>query len=375
MEISEGMITMQKQVLLVGTGLIGGSIALAIKKEHDVYIVGYDINEEQVKRAKEIGVIDEIGNHLLEEAEKADIIILASPVEVTVTLLEQLATCSLREHVILTDVGSTKVEIMRAASQLANRGITFIGGHPMAGSHKTGVESARAHLFENAFYILTPFPNTPEESIDQMKELLKGTRAHFLILDQNEHDYVTGIVSHFPHVVASGLVKLIKKHADENDFVTALASGGFRDITRIASSSPKMWTDIVMQNRTQLIHLIQEWITEMKQVEEMIECENKEGIYDFFFRSKQYRDSLPVNTTGAIPSYFDLYVDVIDKVGALADITSILAKHDISVSNLQILEVREGLLGVLRISLQSEKDRSSAKSNLESEQYQTYEVL
>lgn len=366
---------MRKQVLLVGTGLIGGSIALAIKKENEVYIVGYDINEEQVQRAKEIGVIDKVGRNVLDEAEKSDVIILASPVEVTVSLLEQLATCQLREHVIITDVGSTKVKIMHAASQLAKRGITFIGGHPMAGSHKTGVESAKAHLFENAFYIFTPFPTTPKEKVEQLKELLKGTRAHFLILEQTEHDHVTGIVSHFPHVIASGLVKLIQKHADENDYVTALASGGFRDITRIASSSPKMWTDIVKQNRSQLVTLLQEWIAEMKQVEEMIESDNEKWIYDFFARAKQFRDSLPVNSSGAIPSYFDLYVDVIDKVGALADITSVLAKHEISVSNLQILEAREGLLGVLRISFQSEKDRSHAKVQLEQENYQTYEVL
>jgi prephenate dehydrogenase len=366
---------MQKRVLIIGTGLIGGSIALAIKKEHQVKIVGFDIHTAQAQRACELHVIDEVAVSLEEEAKQAHLIILALPVEATDSMLKRLANCQLQEGVIITDAGSTKEKIMDLASNLLPDHITFIGGHPMAGSHKTGVESAKAHLFENAFYILIPQPKTPLEKVEELKEWLKGTNSHFLLMEQAQHDYVTGIVSHFPHVIAAGLVKQVQKHAAKTPLVNMLAAGGFRDITRIASSSPKMWSDIVKQNRTHLANLMKEWIDEMQQVQLLVENGTADELHDYFSEAKLYRDALPVRTKGAIPSYFDLYVDVMDKVGALASVTALLAEREISITNLQILEAREGLLGVLRISFQTEQDRTNARTCLEDKGYQIYEVL
>lgn len=366
---------MQKRVLIIGMGLIGGSIALAIKKEHDARIIGFDINEAQLQRACELQVIDGTAADLEKEAEQAHLIVLALPVEETVSLLARLANCELQEEVIITDAGSTKEQIMKAADELLSKDITFIGGHPMAGSHKTGVESAKAHLFENAFYILTPRPETSPEKVEELKVWLQGTNSHFLLMEQKEHDYVTGIVSHFPHIIAAGLVKQVQRHASQTPFVNMLAAGGFRDITRIASSSPKMWTDIVKQNREHLAMLLEEWIDDMKQVQVLIESGDTDNVYTYFSDSKLYRDALPVRAKGAIPSYFDLYVDVLDRAGELAKITAILAANEISITNLQILEAREGLLGVLRISFQTEQDRINARRCLEDKEYETYEVL
>lgn len=366
---------MCKKVVLIGTGLIGGSLALAIKREHNVIITGYDIQSEQVKRAKRLNIIDEAGVNLQTICEEAHLIIFASPVEETTKLLKQLASYQLREDVIVTDVGSTKGTIMKEAETLLPGGVTFIGGHPMAGSHKTGVESAKAHLFENAYYILTPMRNAQIEKIEQLKDWLKGTRSHFLVLNTEEHDYVTGVVSHFPHLIAAGLVKQVEKHAGDNPFIHMLAAGGFKDITRIASSSPKMWSDIVRQNRSRLLQLLEEWITDMKHLQHTVAEGDDEVIHNYFAKAKEYRDSIPVRKSGAIPAYHDLYVDVLDKVGALAHITSILARHEISITNLQILEAREGLLGVLRISFQTEADRMKATKFLQHEQYQTYENI
>ena len=264
---------------------------------------------------------------------------------------------------------------MNEAEALFSKEISFIGGHPMAGSHKTGVESAKAHLFENAFYILTPMHHVPNEHVEELKDWLKGTGSHFLVLNTEEHDYVTGIVSHFPHLIAAGLVKQVEKHAGDNPLIHQLAAGGFRDITRIASSSPKMWSDIVKQNREHLMVLLKEWISEMEDLYDTVSSGDAGEIQNYFADAKEYRDSLPVRKRGAIPAYHDLYVDVLDKVGALAHITSILAREEISITNLQILEAREGLLGVLRISFQREEDRMKAKLALGEEKYQTYETI
>ncbi|CAM4319439.1 prephenate dehydrogenase [Bacillus manliponensis] len=366
---------MCKNVVLIGTGLIGGSLALAIQKEHDVKMIGYDIHIEQAERAKELHVIDEVVTDLQKACEEAELIIFASPVEETKKLLQKLSTYKLKERVIVTDVGSTKGMIMSEAERLLPKGVVFIGGHPMAGSHKTGVESAKAHLFENAFYVLTPMKDVAIERVEELKVWLKGTRSHFLLLNTEEHDYVTGIVSHFPHLIAAGLVKQVEKHAGMNSHIHQLAAGGFKDITRIASSSPKMWSDIVKQNQDNLLQLLEEWILEMEKLRSVVAKGDEVELHDYFANAKQYRDSLPVRKSGAIPAYHDLYVDVLDKVGALAHITNILAQREISITNLQILESREGLLGVLRISFQREEDRHKAALALQKEQYATYETM
>lgn len=368
------MNALKKNVLLIGTGLIGGSIALAIKKVHDVNIIGYDINEKQLEIGKRIQVLDEISVQLKDCAEKAHLIIFSCPVEESIKYIHMLSEYELKNDVILTDVGSTKSEIMRHSKMLTDKGYCFIGGHPMAGSHKTGIESAKGHLFENAYFILTPSENTQNEQIDELKEWLKGTGSHFVVIDEETHDHITGVVSHFPHLIASNLVKQVKSYSEDEPLVTALAAGGFRDITRIASSSPKMWTDIVIQNKDTLLSLISNWIDDMKQMYQLVQNQDKEEIYHYFKDSKDFRDNMPAKANGAIPRYFDLYVDVLDRVGELANITTILSIHQVSITNLRIIESREGLPGVLRISLQTENDREKAEKFLNVNGYETYIV-
>ncbi len=363
---------MTKTVFLIGTGLIGGSIALAIKQEHDVKIIGYDINIEQAKKARQLNVIDEVAEQIQGAAEVADLIILASPVEETVKIMKQLASYKLKDQVLITDVGSTKRNIMELANELWNGDVTFIGGHPMAGSHKTGVESAKAHLLENAFYVLTPQSCTSYEKIEELKHWLRGTKSNFLVLDADEHDYITAVVSHLPHIIASGMVTFTKKHSSRNPFISMLAAGGFRDITRIASSSPRMWTDIVLQNKDRLLQLLQEWILELKNIHSAIQTGNNQIIYGFFEEAKNFRDAIPIRPKGAIPAYYDLYVDIIDQTGAIAKVTSLIAKAEIDITNLNIIEAREGLLGVLQLSFQTEQDRNKAREILEKNDYKTY---
>lgn len=365
---------MNGNVFIVGLGLIGGSLALTIKQRHPhAKIYGYDTIKSELDKAYNLNIIDEKVTSFRQGAELADLIILSIPVLEMGALIRQLPSINLKENVIITDTGSTKGEVMEMASELSNQGVTFIGGHPMAGSHKSGVESAKVHLFENAYYILTP--DKSMEKVEELKQWLSGTNAHFLVLDTEEHDFLTGIISHFPHIIAAGLVNLAKKNADKNPLVSLLAAGGFRDITRIASSNPKMWKDIVKQNRVNLINLLNNWMTEMRNVQTVLIEDDEESIIHFFEEAKEYRDSLPVRSKGAIPSYYDLYVDVMDVPGAIARITSLLAEDSISITNIHIMEAREGLLGALRLSFQNRKDRTCAQILLEKNDYETYESV
>nr|WP_279664275.1 prephenate dehydrogenase [Ectobacillus ponti] len=358
--------------MLVGTGLIGCSVALAIRQEHDVHIIGHDVNEEHCGLAKSLGIIDENEVPLEEAAQLADFILLAAPVQETEALLRRFAGCTLKEHVIITDVGSTKSQIMEAAAGLAEQGATFIGGHPMAGSHKTGAGSAKAHLFENAFYILTPAPYTAPERVGQLQDWLKGTKARFLVMDAAQHDFLTGVVSHFPHLIAASLVRHMHGYSQQHELLTGLAAGGFRDITRIASSSPLMWRDIVSHNQGNLLELLDDWMEEMQEVRRLVAEGSPDELYGYFHGAKQFRDSLPIRTKGAIPSFYDLYVDVLDRAGVISHITTLLAKENISITNIRIIEAREDVFGVLRLSFQTEEDRLQAKRCLEQHSYETY---
>ncbi|PFA70040.1 prephenate dehydrogenase [Bacillus sp. AFS015802] len=352
---------MNGTVLIIGMGLIGGSLALCIKKEHPhAKIIGHDVNPKELRLARSLGVIDEMSLTLQSAAEQADLIIISTPVFQTEKIISQFESFSLKETVLITDTGSTKERIMKRSESLAGNGIQFIGGHPMAGSHKSGVAAAKEILFENAFYMLTPGVGATEENVKRLQYWLEGTHAKFLIVEPKEHDELTGIISHFPHIVAASLVHQAKISSGGHPYLRRLAAGGFRDITRIASSNPTMWKDITMQNRLVLLSLMEEWKAEMDEVASLIEMNDPQKIFDYFNEAKKFRDDLPMLEKGAIPSFYDLFVDVPDYPGVISEVTGYLAEEKISLTNIRIMETREDIYGVLVISFQTLEDRERA---------------
>lgn len=352
---------MVKNIYLIGLGLIGGSIALSIKRKNpSIHIIGYDINNDQAMLAKKLGAIDEISTTLFPNLANIDMIFISTPVQQTIKIIEQLKDIKLKQGVIITDVGSTKVKIVECANKYLNGRIKFIGGHPMAGSHKSGILAAKPHLFENAFYILTPSKYVSSEDLAVLTNILEGTKANIIEMTPEEHDKITGVISHFPHIVAASLVYQAENHEEQFPLVKRLAAGGFRDITRIASSNPSMWRDILLQNKKPLLHLFDEWMTEMERVKSLVANEEADQLYTYFNHAKQYRDGLPKKQKGAIPSFYDLFVDVPDYPGIISEVTGYLAKEEISLTNIRIIETREEIYGVLRLSFQTEHDRELA---------------
>ncbi len=361
-----------KKILIIGLGLIGGSIALAIKRKHRVSIFGYDVNHDQAKLAKSLNIIDEAVFSLEDGVKDASLIMIAIPVIQTEKIIDELASLPLKDNVIITDVGSTKKAIVEKSAVLEKQNAIFIGGHPMAGSHKTGVAASKAHLFENAFYILTPRKNCQKKYLDELKNWLAGTKATFIEMSPAQHDKLVGVISHFPHIIAASLVQQLAKTENDEFNYARFAAGGFRDITRIASSSPIMWRDILIHNKDVLLALLDKWELEMQQVRKMLETADSDEIYNYFLSAKQYRDKLPERTKGVIPSFYDLFVDVEDYPGVIAHVTGILGGRDISITNIQIIETREDILGVLRLSFRSESERQKAKQLLNDYRYETY---
>ncbi|QFF98711.1 prephenate dehydrogenase [Psychrobacillus glaciei] len=351
---------MKQTVFIIGLGLIGGSLALGLKRNKDISIIGYDAQSQTLQTAQKIGVIDEMASHMEEGAALADVIIFATPVNETIRLMHEMSKWSLKKQVIVTDTGSTKKEIMKAALRLKEMGITFIGGHPMAGSHKSGVEAARAHLFENAFYMLTPFENENKKEVKILFDILQVTKAKVVQVNAVEHDHMTAVVSHFPHLVAASLVHQLAGENEQFPFTKQLASGGFRDLTRIASANPIMWRDITLQNRKELSNQLHMWTEEMNKLQNLLLHGEADEIETYFSKAKQVRDELPITTQGAMFSVFDLYVDVPDYPGVISEITGYLAKGDISITNLRIVETREDIFGILVVSFQTMDDRAKA---------------
>ncbi|KYC60835.1 Prephenate dehydrogenase [Heyndrickxia coagulans] len=236
----------------------------------------------------------------------------------------------------------------------------------MAGSHKSGVTAASLSLFENAFYLLTPF-HEQDQRTEELKQWLKGTKANFITVSPEMHDEMVAVISHFPHVIAASLVHLVKDADAEYPLLKRLAAGGFRDITRIASSNPQMWADISCGNRENLIRLLDRWAENLQEVKKALADNKYELLHRFYAEAKQYRDCLPISGSGAIPSFYDLFVDIPDVPGVVSQITNKLAEKGISITNIRILEAREDIYGVLRISFRSENDRDLAMNLLKKE--------
>ncbi|EME3517683.1 prephenate dehydrogenase [Enterococcus faecium] len=352
---------MAQHVFIVGLGLIGASMALCIRQTNpELIVVGWDSQSKTREQAVEQQIVDYVANDFETGAEQADVILLAVPVRTTLAYLDVLERINLSDHVIITDVSSTKQQVVTSAEQ---KNLRFVGGHPMAGSHKSGIQAADAKLFENAYYIFTPLEKTKKD-VEKLQELFCGTKAKYVTLTAGEHDRITGMLSHFPHILAAGLVNQAEQFNQEYPRAKQLAAGGFRDITRIASSDPVMWTDILLSNKQILLERLADWQQEITQIAEWIMTENQSEIFSFFNRAKESRDQLPVHKQGAIPAFFDLFIDVPDETGVIAEVTGLIGKAGVSLINLKIQETREDILGILQISFKNQQDLLQAKRTI-----------
>ncbi len=247
-----------KVIYIAGLGLIGGSLALGIRRDHPDYkILGYNRSDKSRNVALERGIVDEATADFKEFAPLADVIVLAVPIKQTIEFIKVLADMDLKDNVIITDAGSTKREIVEAGEKyLAGQSVRFVGSHPMAGSHKSGAIAAEVNLFENAYYIFTPSRLTDASTITDLKVILSGLHARYIEIDAAEHDRVTSQISHFPHILAASLMEQAGDYALEHEMTNHFAAGGFRDMTRIAESEPGMWTSILLTNKAAVLMIL-----------------------------------------------------------------------------------------------------------------------
>ena len=353
---------MAKTIYIAGLGLIGASMALGIKRDHPDYeILGYNRSQASRDIALERGMIDRATDDFATFAPLADVIILTLPIKQTIAFLQELATLELKEDVIISDAGSTKSAIVSTAEKcFADKPVRFVGAHPMAGSHKTGAASADVNLFENAYYIFTPSSLTTPDTIEEMKDLLSGLHARFIEIDAEEHDRVTSQISHFPHILASGLMEQTAKYAEEHEMARCFAAGGFRDMTRIAESEPGMWTSILLSNRETIIERIENFKGRLDEIEQAISKGDENQIWNFFNQAREQRQAMEIHKRGGVDSSFDLYVDVPDEEDVILRILELL--RGTSLVNIHINEEnREDVHGILQISFKNAQDLKRAE--------------
>lgn len=360
------------QVGFIGLGLIGGSVAKAIKAKYPkMKITAYDTNTSALTLAHNEGIVDTVAPSVDDTFGSCDLIFLCAPVSYNITYLTSLKSI-MKPDCILTDVGSVKTNIHEKIIELGLEE-NFIGGHPMAGSEKTGYENAISHLIQNTYYVLTPSSKVSKDKIMFYSDLVKELGAIPLLLDYKEHDYVTGAISHIPHIIASSLVNLVQKKDSKEQIMKNIAAGGFKDITRIASSSPTMWEQICLANKDNISSLLNDYINELVNIKELINSSSGGALYNMFDEAREYRNSISNSSIGPIKKNYELYCDIIDEAGGIATIATILASNNISIKNIGIIHNREFIEGALRIEFYDEESSKRALTLLMKYRYTVYE--
>lgn len=361
-----------KTIGFIGLGLIGGSIAKAIRKYHpDYHILAYDTDRESLTDALSANIIDAVCEDKDSRYHLCDYIFLCAPVEINLSYMEYLKPV-ISDSCVLTDVGSVKGIIHEKSKELGLEHC-FIGGHPMAGSEKTGFANASDRLIENAYYILTPGGEVSVDQLADFTDMITSLGAIPMVLTAEEHDFITAGVSHLPHIIASALVNLVNLLDNDAEYMKTIAAGGFRDITRIASSSPIMWQQICIENSENISNVLDEFIRMLIQIRCSVDNQEAENLYQLFASSKDYRDSIDVVSNGPITKSNVLYLDIADEAGAIATIATTLAMDGISIKNIGIIHNREFEEGVLKIEFYEETSMKQAHSLLCKRNYIVYE--
>lgn len=360
------------KIAIIGLGLIGGSLSKALRRTNpDFKIYGSDNNPDNVTAAYNDGTIDEAYENLEDIVKEAEVIFLCMPVHAIIGTLNKISRW-LKPGTIISDVGSTKQEIMAAAGRILPEDVYFIGGHPMAGTEQSGYSASIPHLFENAYYILTPNNGTPDKVIRALKGLVASTGALPLVLNPETHDELVGAISHLPHVIAGALVNTIADLKDPDHYIQKLAAGGFKDITRIASSNPLMWRDISLSNKQPLLQLISAIINKLNEFGLSLENNEAAAVEDFYTSAKVFRDQLPSQRSLFLLPYYELYVDVEDIPGIIGQVTTLLGEHNVNIKNIRIINSREDEPGCLVLSLPDPDTQDKALSLLSSNGFKSY---
>jgi len=316
---------------VVGTGLIGGSIGMALRRR-GWHVTGWDVDPGRLDRAGELGAIDEAGRPA-----GAEIVFVATPVSSVV----DEARLALESGALVTDVAGVKERIV---GDLADP--RFVGGHPMAGSEQVGVEGADPNLFEGSTWVLTPTQATDAGAFTRVRDVVTSLGAHAVAVSPSDHDLLVAVVSHVPHLTAAALMTLAAEGADEHAALLRMAAGGFRDMTRIAAGHPAIWPDICAANRGAIVSTLDRLIDSLSSVRKLVDSEDRDGILALLQSAHVARRNLPVRPVRP-EDLVELRVPIPDRPGALAEVTTLAGELGVNIEDLTIAHSPEGAGGTM----------------------------
>lgn len=354
---------MDTRIAILGTGLIGGSMGLAWRQRRtDCFVVGHDrpaVLEEAAAR----GAIDAKAADPATAVADADLVVLATPLTVTLRLLEQIAP-HLAPEALVTDVASVKAPVVAQAQQMLPAETSFIGGHPMAGSEAQGIAHATPILFENAAYVLCPSASRDVAQLQAehagLLDLIAATGARPLVLDAEEHDRIAAAVSHLPQLLAVTLVNAIAEADDEARHALRLAAGGFRDMTRIAASPFAMWRDILIGNQGPILDALGRFTRHLQSIRNRLIEEDLDALETAFQDAQTTRRAIPTDSKGFLEPLADVYVAANDRPGVLAEMTTALYAADLNIKDIELLKFREGTGGTFRLGFARDAEADAA---------------
>ncbi len=353
-----------KKISIIGLGLIGGSIAKAIKSADNIFEINAFDNNDVLQDAILHNAID---NKLdsIEESLNSDLIFLCTPVDTSIELFKKLAP-ELKPNSILTDVCSVKFPFEKIWKGIKSDGI-YVGGHPMTGKESGGFSNSDKLLFENTIYILTQELNEELKDFHKIIELLG---ANILHIPAKQHDVIAASVSHLPQLVSVALVNTASLKTDEYNFLD-LAAGGFRDMTRIADSDFKVWEPIIKENKNEIVTAIDKFTLELETLKKILFQNELSKIAGKFEEARVSRDEIPKNSKGFLKPLHDIFVYVKDEPGVISKISTLLFEKGINIKDIELLKVRDGKGGTFRLSFSTLEDALNSKKILSQNNIET----
>ena len=354
-----------KSVALVGTGLIGGSIGLALRRA-GVTVRAFDRDPEHAAAALDAGAIDELAPDLASAVADADLTVVAVPVGTVADVVVEALDAGAG---LVTDVGSVKAPVVAAVEAARPESAPrYVGGHPMAGSEQEGLAGASPDLFVGATWVLTPTPRTDPAVFAEVRAWVSDFGAEAIAVAPELHDALVAVVSHVPQLAASTLMNVANRGNDEHSVLLRLAAGGFRDMTRIASSHPAIWPDICLANRDAIIGALDSYLDELTRVRSIVAEGDREALLALLADARAARRNLPTGLP-VEETLVELRIPVPDREGVIAEVTTLAARFGINIADLEIAHSLEGRAGVL-VLVVAERNLDAFESALHEHGYQ-----
>ncbi|MCH8123962.1 MAG: prephenate dehydrogenase [Bacteroidetes bacterium] len=354
---------MINRICIIGVGLMGGSFGLSVRRSRpDLIVTGVD-SEDVLKKALERRAITAAAESLSDAVAEADLVMLCTPVMESIALMDEIGQ-SIQNETIVSDVCSVKSPLQTAAEISLGDGVIFIGGHPMTGSEKSGISHADEFLYENATYVLCPPPGVSDEyfsaQFGDFIDVIGSTGGRILLMEARKHDRIAAQISHLPQLVAIALVNSVGAKREIDPEILQLAAGGFRDMTRIASSTFDVWREIIQSNSTPIQEALKSLSDEIDDLRSLLASDDYQAIEERFQSAEDTRTAIRPRSKGFMQPLADIFVFVADKPGAIYDMAGRLTNEQINIKDIELLKIREGTGGTFRLGLETDAEADRA---------------